>query len=296
VQGAARIAQLLLNRGVRLASVLDEGGLIADGVIPGVAVPVALVGIAEKGYLTLELTAEGEGGHSSMPQRSTAIGILGRALLRLEETPFPADLSFASRFFAAVAAGMSFPRRVALRHPRLFAPWLARMLSRSPQMNALIRTTAAPTLLSAGVKENVLPETATAVVNFRVMPGEQTEGVIERARRIVGDPRVRFRARPMRSEPSPVSDVRSASYAMLERTIRQVAADGELLVAPCLVVGATDSRHFSGLADDIYRFSPVRVGPEDLRRVHGTDERISLESFMMMMRFYGQLLRNAQEL
>jgi len=295
-QGAAKIAGQLRSRNVRPEYILDEGGFIAEGLIPGVVPPVALVGIAEKGYLTLELSVAGEGGHSSMPERHTTIGILSRALVRLEENPFPADLSFSRLFFAKVASGMPFLKRLALANLWLFSPWVEKMLRRSAEMNAGIRTTIAPTLLSAGVKENVLPVRATAVVNFRVMPGEKTAGVIERVRQVVADSRVQIRAREVRSEPSPVSDVRAASFSMLERTIRQVAAEEELLVAPYLVVGATDCRYYNDLCDNIYRFSFIRVGPEDLKRVHGTDERISVEGYAQLVRFYAQLLRNTQEL
>jgi carboxypeptidase PM20D1 len=294
-QGGAKIAQLLRSREMRPEYILDEGGFIAEGVVPGVAAPVALVGIAEKGYLTLELSVAGAGGHSSMPERSTTIGILSRALVRLEEHPFPADLACSRLFFARVGPGMPFHKRLALANLWLFAPWVERMLSRSAEMNAGIRTTAAPTLLSAGVKENILPARATAVVNFRILPGERTEGVIERVRKVVADPRVQIRARELRSEPSPVSEVSSAGFALLERTIRQVAA-ADLLVAPYLVVGATDCRHYSDLCDNIYRFSFIRVGPEDLKRVHGTDERIAVEDYAQLIRFYAQLLRNTQEL
>lgn len=295
-QGAAKIAQLLRSRQARLEYILDEGGFVAEGLIPGLSAPAALVGIAEKGYLTLELSVAGAGGHSSMPERPTTIGILSRALVRLEENPFPADLACSRLFFARVGPGMPFHKRLALANLWLFAPWVEKMLSRSAEMNAGIRTTAAPTLLGAGVKENVLPVRATAVVNFRVMPGERTEGVIERVRKVVADPRVQIRARALRSEPSPVSDVDSASYALLERTIRQVAPEDRLLVAPYLVVGATDCRYYNDLCDNIYRFSFIRVGPEDLRRVHGTDERIPVEGYAQLVRFYTQLLRNTQEL
>lgn len=295
-QGAARIAGLLRSRQVRLEYILDEGGFVAEGLIPGFAAPAALVGIAEKGYLTLELSVAGEGGHSSMPELQTTIGILSRALVRLEENPFPADLSFSRLFFARIGSGMPFPKRLALANLWLFAPWVERMLRRSAEMNAGIRTTCAPTLLSAGVKENVLPVRATAVVNFRVMPGEKTAEVIERVRKVVADSRVEIRAREIRSEPSPVSDIRAASYVMLERTIRQIAAEKELLVAPYLVIGATDCRYYNDLCDNIYRFSFIRVGPEDLKRVHGTDERISVEGYAQLVRFYAQLLHNTQEL
>jgi carboxypeptidase PM20D1 len=295
-QGAAKIAGLLRSRQVRVEYILDEGGFVAEGLIPGLAAPAALVGIAEKGYLTLELSVAGEGGHSSIPERHTIIGILSKALVRLEENPFPADLSFSRLFFAKVGTGMPFPKRLALANLWLFAPWVEKMLSRSPEMNAGIRTTVAPTQLSAGVKENVLPVRVTAVVNFRVMPGEKTDGVIERVRQVVADSRVEVHARAIRSEPSPVSDFCAASYDMLERTIRQVAGEEELLVAPYLVVGATDCRYYNDLCDNIYRFSFIRVGPEDLKRVHGTDERISVEGYAQLVRFYAQLLHNTQEL
>jgi carboxypeptidase PM20D1 len=295
-QGAARIAGLLRSRQVRLEYILDEGGFIADGLIPGVGSPVALVGIAEKGYLTLELSVAGQGGHSSLPERQTTIGILSRALVRLEKNPFPADLSFSRRFFARVGFAMPFSRRLLLGNLWLFAPWVEKRLRRSAEMNAGIRTTIAPTLLSAGVKENILPDRATAVVNFRVMPGEKTAGVVERVRKVVADSRVVIRAREIRSEPSPVSDVRTASYSMLERTVRQVAGDEELLVAPYLVVGATDCRHYNDLCDNIYRFSFIRVGQDDLKRIHGVDERIPVEGYAQLIRFYSLLLRNTQEL
>ena len=168
------------------------------------------------------------------------------------------------------------------------------MLSKSPEMNASIRTTIAPTMLSAGVKANVLPVKATAVVNFRVMPGETTSEVIARVQKTVNDPLVQVEARENRSEPSPVSDVRSESYGMLVKTIRQIASEKELLVSPFLVLGATDSRYYSDLSDNIYRFSLIKVGPEDIKRIHGTNERISVENFAQQVQFYCQLLRNSQ--
>jgi carboxypeptidase PM20D1 len=295
-QGAAKIAQLLRSRKVRLEYVLDEGGVITEGIIPGVATPVALVGIAEKGYLTLELTVPGEGGHSSRPSSPTTIGALSKALVRLEENPFPADLTFTQRIFAKVGLKIPFQKRFILANLWLFGPWVEKMLSKSPEMNASIRTTIAPTMLSAGVKANVLPVKATAVVNFRVMPGETTSEVIARVQKIVDDPLVQIEARENRSEPSPVSDVRSESYEMLVRTIRQIASEKELLVSPFLVLGATDSRYYSDLSDNIYRCSLIKVGSEDIKRIHGTNERIAVENFAQQVQFYYQLLRNSQEL
>jgi carboxypeptidase PM20D1 len=294
-QGSARIAELLRSRVVGLEYVLDEGGFVTEGMIPGVPVPVALVGIAEKGYLTLELSVAGPGGHSSIPVHPTTIGILSQALSRLEDNPFPADMTYLHRLFAIVGPDMPFGKRLVLANLWLFEPLVAKTLSKSAEMNAMLRTTAAPTMLSAGVKENVLPAGATAVVNFRILPGETVDEVIARVEKIVADPRVTIRAREVRSEPSPVSDVDSASYRMLERTIRQTAG-GALLIAPYLVAGATDSRHYNDLADNIYRYSFLRLAPEDVVRIHGTDERIAVENYREVIRFYYQLLRNSQEM
>lgn len=291
--GNRAIAAALQQRGVRLAMVLDEGGSVVEGMVPGVAGPVALVGIAEKGYLSLELTARGEGGHSSMPSGETAIGILTRALRRLEEHPFPAQLDFVAGMFAPLGRRLAFPYRLIFANIWLFAPLAVRRLSRRPATNALLRTTVAPTLLHAGVKENILPETATATVNLRLMPGETTAAVTGRVRKTVGDPRVEIRPTPIQSEASPVADCRSPAFALLARTIRQI--DPQIAVAPFLVVGATDSRHYTGLAEQVFRFDFCRLAPDDLKRIHGTDERIGIADYPQAVRFFIQLLENLQQ-
>lgn len=291
--GAGHIARLLSQRGVRLAFVVDEGGVVADGVIPGMSAPVALVGVAEKGYLSVELTVRAQGGHSSAPPEETSIGILSRAVGRLERNPMPRDVRGATALmFDYLAPEMGFGHRLVLGN-RWLLGWAAeRAIGAAPSGDALLRTTTAPTIFQAGVKDNVIPPIARAVVNFRILPGDSVGGVLQRVRRTIDDPRVEIATLGgSATEASRVSDVTSDNFHTLHRTIRQVFPAA--IVAPWLVIGGTDARYYWELTPDVYRFSGGRLTPEDLNRFHGTNERIGVEDYGRMIRFYIQLLRNA---
>ncbi|MCL4691596.1 MAG: M20 family peptidase [Candidatus Hydrogenedentes bacterium] len=291
-QGAVKIAALLKGRGVELECVVDEGGSIIADTMPGVEAPVALIGIAEKGYLTLTLSVEQSGGHSSMPPNQSAIGILAAAVARLEANPFPAKLGGPSvEMFAAFGPEMPFAQRVVFANLWLTKPLVMRLLSQSPETNAMLRTTTAVTMMNGGVKDNVLPTEASASVNFRIMPGETTESVVGRVREVVNDERVRIEAADKSShEPSIVSDTDAPAFGTLEKTIRQVCPD--VLVGPYLVLGATDARHYEILTPNIYRFTPIRLGKGDTAMLHGANERIRVDNFGEVCRFYVQLIRN----
>ena len=290
--GAGKIAELLRGRGVELELALDEGLNIVDGVIPGIAALAALIGIAEKGYLSLELSVETAGGHSSIPPAETAIGIVSRALQRLEAAPFPARLSGPTRrMLEFLGPEMAWAKRLALANLWLFDPLIRKQLAASPLTNAAIRTTLAPTLFHAGVKENVLPTQASAVVNLRILPGDTIAGVTAHVRTTIDDARVKITPLPVRMEPSAVSDIEAASFQLINQTIRQTIANA--LVAPALLVAATDSRHYAGLTRNIYRFLPITLRPADASRYHGIDERISVEDYERCVRFYAQLIRNS---
>lgn len=292
--GAKVVAKRFAERGVHFEFVLDEGGSVVEGVVPGVKGPVALVGVAEKGYVSLRLSAEGAGGHSSMPPPRTAVGVVAQAVTRLEQSPFPAHIDHAGRFFAYVGPKMPFDRRIVFANLWLFEPLIFRILSGTPSMNASIRTTTAPTMMRGGVKDNVLPVHAEAVVNFRILPGETPATVKTRVEAVIDDPAVEVEeVEGFGDDPSPLSDVRSTSFALVRDAIRQAAQDPELVVAPYLTVGATDSRYFQGITDNTYRYLHIRLGPDDLARLHGTDERISVANYLEMVRFYYLLIRNA---
>jgi carboxypeptidase PM20D1 len=293
--GAVKIAALLQSRGVTLDYILDEGSAIASGILPGVASPVALIGIAEKGLLSVELTVESEGGHSSAPPPQTAIGILSKAISRLEENQMPGGIKgVVGQMFQSVGPEMSFGKKLVFANLWLFRPLVERQMAAQPSTNAAMRTTTAATIIEGGVKENVLPSKARAVVNFRILPGDTVKSVLDHVNRTINDSRVKVTPYgETTNEPSAVSNTESPGYQAIERTVRQVFQGA--VVAPSQVNGATDSRHYAALSDSIYRFAPFIVSSEDLKRVHGTDERISVENYAQCVRFYHQLILNSAQ-
>lgn len=293
-QGAVQMAARLAARGVQPAFVLDEGGAVMEGVLPGLTQPVALIGIAEKGYMSVRLTVEGEGGHSSMPPPQTPVGILGAAVARLEAHPMPARFDGAvARMFDDLGPEMAFRERMVFANLWLFRPFITMLLDDVPASNALIRTTTAPTMLSGSAKENVLPARATAVVNFRILPGETVDGVLEHVHDAIDDARVQVDVLPGAGDPSPVSAVDGFGFPVLARTVRETYPRDDLLVAPFLVVGATDARHYTGLSDEVFRFAPFTLRGDDRARFHGTNERIAVADYATVVRFYHRLFRNA---
>jgi carboxypeptidase PM20D1 len=293
LQGAAQIAQVLDARGVRLLCVLDEGMPVTQGLLPGIEPPVALVGIAEKGYVTLELVARGESGHSSMPPLQTAAGILGAALARLDGSRFPATLTEPVREqFAFLGPEQGLLRRVLFSNLWLFGGLIEAQLGKSRAGNALIRTTAAPTMLEGSVKENVLPDQARALVNFRLLPGTSIDSLSRDVAAAVDDRRVLIKSfGTLRSEPSSVSSTRSPAFQHLHRAVEAVFP--EALVAPSLLVGATDARHFAPFAETVFRFRPARTAPDDVARYHGVNERLSVQNYAEYLQFYMRYLREA---
>jgi carboxypeptidase PM20D1 len=290
--GAAKIAALLAARHIVPEVVLDEGSIIADGIVPGVKAPVALVGVAEKGYATLDLEVAIAGGHSSMPAQETAIGVLARAVDRLGAHPMPARLSETARaMFEFLGPSMAPLPRFLSANLWLGAPLLRRGLGGSPSGNALIRTTIAPTLLSGGVSENVLAPSARATVNFRILPGDTVAGVVEHARRAIADERVRLTLHAGAQEPSTASRIDGPGFAAIQRAVAETFPG--TLVAPSLVLAATDARYLAPACDCVYRFVPFRLRADDLPRLHGVDERVSVEGYGDAIRFYRRFLRAA---
>lgn len=290
--GAGATAALLAERGVKLEFTIDEGmGIVRRGFVPAIDHDVALIGLAEKGYLSLEVVARASGGHSSTPPPDGAVGRLSRALARLEASPQPeAVREPVAAMFDALAGESSFGMRLVLRNRWLFDPLLRATLRREPPQAAMLRTTTALTIVRAGVKDNLLPSEARAVVNLRILPGDTIAGATEHVRRAIGDPAVELRPLEAR-EASATSDPASESYRVLSRTIRQVFPG--VGVAPALVLGGTDSKHYQGVAEQSFRFVPLRLAPDDMNRIHGTDERVSIDGYLDVVRFFVQLLRNA---
>lgn len=293
-RGSLAIAKLLASRNVKLGVVLDEGLLITDGIIKGLDKPAALIGIAEKGYMNLLLTTQDAPGHSSMPPRRTAIGMLSAALSRLEEHPMPSSIGgVATETFETLAPEMHGPNRYLLSNLWLFGPLVKWDLEKSKSSNALIRTTTALTVFRSGNKVNVVPARAEAFVNFRLLPGDTQESVIKHAETVIANPAVKINRVGPASDPSPISSSQSDSYRLMSGTIREIFPG--TLVAPGLLLGAADARHMQSIADNVYRFSPIRAREEDLGRFHGTDERISIANYTEMIAFYHRFLTSASQ-
>jgi carboxypeptidase PM20D1 len=290
VGGAREIAALLKGRGVELEMVLDEGGVIGDGVLAGVSEPIALVGIAEKGFVTIELSVRVAGGHSSLPSRQSAVGILSAAVARLENTQMAARLEGPTRqLFDRIGPRFPTLRRAVFANLWLTAPLVLSTLEESPTTNAMVRTTTAPTIFQAGTKDNVLPSHARAVINFRILPGDTVASVLEHVKSAIDDSRVEVKTvGRFSAEPSAVSSTDSESFRTLERTIRSVVPDA--IVAPYLVVVVTDARYYSGLTRNVFRFLPLRLTPRDLERMHGIDERIGIREYEAAIRTYRQIV------
>ncbi len=287
--GARAIAGVLAERGERLEMALDEGGFVLEGVIPEVERGVATVGVAEKGYLTVELSAVGDGGHSSVPPRSTAVGRIARAVTRLEDNPMPTRLEpVVLAQLRSVAAELPWPQRLALSRPWLFGAIVRSAMDSRKTTAATIRTTTAATVIRGGVKGNVLPRRAEALVNFRILPGDTSAAVLEHVRETIADESVEIRTVGMPTEPSPVSSADSRAYVALSRAI--VSEFPDALVAPSLVLGMTDARWYEPVAEDVYRFLPIRLQQRDIDRLHGVDERISIDSHARAIRFYVRLM------
>ena len=295
IKGAKSIVEYFSKKEIKFEYVLDEGSLIVENAIPGLTKPAALIGNAEKGYATLELDLNMEhGGHSSMPPQETAIGIMSNAIVKLQDNPFPAELNENARsLFDNLGPEMTLPTKAVFANLWLLEGVLISQLEKSGSSNAMLRTTTAPTIIKGGVKENVLPTSVSTQVNFRILPGETIESVIETVKKIIDDERIKVELKGsiFASNPSKVSDVNTFGFNALEKTVREIFP--EAVVSPSLVIATTDSRHYGLVSENIYRFMPVQLDNSDLKRIHGIDERISVESYKDMIRYYHQLIKNS---
>ena len=287
-QGAKKIAAHFEQQGINFEFVLDEGGLILEDIIQAVEQPVALIGIAEKGFVNIRLIAERPGGHSSMPPENTGPGILAQAIVKLENNKFPATLQYSNIMFDAIGSFADFTSRFAMANQWLTSPLVKQSMLSSPNTAAGLRTTTAVTMLKGSSKSNILPTKATAVVNFRILPGETWESVLARVKSIIDDPRISYEVF-MKNNPSPVSSTESIGYKLIEQTIREFADDA--IVAPYLVMGGTDSKYYYPITDSVYRFLMIRLDSSTLSIVHGIDERISVDNYVMGIQYFYELLR-----
>ena len=279
--GAAEIAKYLKLKGVRASMTLDEGGFLAEGLVPGVDKTVAMINLAEKGFASFELTVETKGGHSSQPPKENTIGMLAQAIVDLENNQLPYKLVKPVDYqLEYMGPEMPFFSKLAFANPWLFKNTILEALN--------AHTTTAPTIIGGGVKNNVIPTVAKATINFRILPGETIESVQEHVQNTISE-KIKVEAVGYLSNPSPVSGIDSQSYKILEKTIRGMFPKS--VVVPGLVGGGTDARYFYEISDDVYRFYPIRLGPNSMSRFHGIDEKISKNNYKEIIEFSYHLIK-----
>ncbi|EGC39248.1 hypothetical protein DICPUDRAFT_148033 [Dictyostelium purpureum] len=271
--------------------ILDEGlPIIVPPVFPGLNKPIAAVGVTEKGYVNVHLNVEIEGGHSSMPKRESAIGVLAKAVSKVEANPPSPSLSQIRKLFDFVGRECTLPYRIIFSNLWLFEPILVKVLSGKPTLDTLQRTTTALTIFNAGNKANVLPHQASALINFRVAPGNTVDEIIEHVRKTINDERVVITS-SQKTEPAPVSSTDDPSFKLIQTTVLQEYPD--VIVAPTIMVANTDTKHYWNLSKNIYRFNPLYLENSDLARFHGIDERISIKNYKQFVDFYYHLIKNS---
>jgi carboxypeptidase PM20D1 len=292
--GAAGVADYLRAQGVQLAWTIDEGSFVVEGIFPGMDKPVASINVAEKGSVTLELIAHGPSGHSSMPEAVLSTDILAQALVSLRRHPFPGGLEgLSEESFDILGRHLPFGLRMLMANRWLFGSLVESRLGKEPRIDALLRTTTAPTMLDAGIKSNVIPSTATAIVNFRLHPRDTAVGVQQYVIDAIDDDRVEVNITGdgMSSPPSAVSSRDSQGYRAISRVVRQIY--GDIVVIPGMTMGGTDSKHYGKVADDAYRINLMKISPQEVAGFHGKNERISIANLVDGTAAYYQLIKES---
>ncbi len=294
-QGNAQIAQKLHQQEIQLAYVLDEGYPIITPDLPGFTVPIAPIGIAEKGVMHIELQVGGTEGHTAVPSSRNALNLLSESIWRLEQHPMPLHWDGPiQQTLDYLVPEMPFWHQWILANRSWFRPLILWQFSRFPETQALVRTTSVVTTLSGGNHAMQWPIGATATIQFRLHPEDTSKDVLDHVRHSIDNSRVQIRQHgKIQSEASKTSLTNSRAFQNLQTTIHQVFP--QVVVAPALLVAATDSRHYAALTDNIFRFSPWFVASDDIQRIHGINERISIQAFATAVKFYYQFIHNSSK-
>lgn len=287
--GARAIVELLESRGITPSLVIDEGGAVVEDIFPGVAGPIAVVGVSEKGSLSLMLTVEQQGGHASTPPRLSATARLATAIVRLNNRPFRAGFTPTTlEMIRTLGAHATNPLRWVFANLWLTRPLLLMLFGRlSPETSAMIRTTQAVTMLRGSQAANVLAERAEATVNIRVAVDSSIAEAVEHVRRAVADPLVRLEVMHP-NEPSPVSPVSGPAWQLVRATIE--ATYPGTIVTPYVMMAASDSRYFARISDFVYRFSPFEMSTNERATLHAVDERMHVSTLLLGVQFYTRLI------
>ncbi len=248
-----------------------------------------MIGIAEKGYATLQVTANAPGGHSSTPPAQTGVIRLAEALIAINDNPFPLEIQGPTEKMLAVLANKKGGlTKLAVANTWMFDPLLKTKMGETPSGAALMHTTIAPTMLNGSPKENVLPQSATGLINYRIAPWNRSSDIMAKAKMATKGMEVSLSWVKPPKEPSAISSTNSLGWNMIVATIKSQSP--ELSIAPYLVVAGTDSYNFHGISKDVYRFMPIRFNIEETKMIHGTNEHMTLDNLKRSINFYAQLI------
>jgi carboxypeptidase PM20D1 len=287
--GAKKIAEYFQN--LEFQMVLDEGGMMAKDLFPGMKKTIAFISTAEKGDLNVELSVHEKGGHSAAPPKETAIEIIAKALIKINEHPMKARLqSPTDEMLKTLAPHLDAKTRFALRNRWLFKKKILKKLSDNYGTNSIIRTVMSPTMINGGIKENSLPAYVAANINIRALQGDSIGTVLQHLKNTIKDERVMISVKEPYHYASAITPTDSKEYSLISKTILQIYPD--VVVAPLLAPGTTDSRKYASLSKNILRFIPVTLDNESKEQMHGINERISLKEYMQAIRFYTELIKN----
>ena len=290
-EGQPQIIKLFKERGINIGFVLDEGGAVVNNVFPGVTTPCALIGIAEKGMLNVELKFTGNGGHSSSPKPHTPVGRLSAACVRIENHPFKYRLSKVSAsMFDTLARYSNFGYKLIFANLWLFGPVLSLIGKLSGgELNALIRTTCSFTQMEGSKGINVIPPNATMCANLRLIPGETKASAEAYLKKQINDKDIKLTVLEG-EEPSPTSVVGGDAWHKIVYAVK--GTWDNTIVSPYLMFACSDAKHWSRVSDKVYRFSAMALTSAERGTIHGNDERIPLDTIRKSVEFYLRLMKN----
>jgi acetylornithine deacetylase/succinyl-diaminopimelate desuccinylase-like protein len=257
---------------------INEGGrvVLKDG-------KPSYIGVqsSEKVIVSVDVIATGPSGHASMPRKDNAVLHLAAAITKIGTYEAPVEFNSVTRAYfegiAQVEDDETSKWMRALESPDR-AEHAERWLSEvDPSWNSMMRDTIAPTMLQAGIRNNVIPPEARGVINIRLLPGNTINALLGKLQQLVNDPQIRFEIEPGGGETAPSSSLTSDLYG----AIRNVSAKEfpGVPVVPFMSTGATDSRFLRLRSVEAYGLLPFPLGDTDFVRMHGNDERIPLDSF-----------------
>lgn len=292
-EGAPLTVQYLKEQGVKLALLMDEGGMIIEEPIAGVRGTYGMVGVLEKGYGDLRFTARSKGGHASAPGKNTPLVRLGKFMAEAEQhSPFKDEFNpTVKEMFRRTAPNMNFGMKVIFANMWLFEPLLKKLLpSVSPAAGAMLHTTLAFTMAKGADGLNVLPQEAYVTGNMRFIPHQPNEESIALisglAKKYDIETEVIYQ-----DHPCPVVDYQGDAFHLVEEVMAEVYPG--VGVCPYVMTGGTDAKYYKEVSDNCLRFAPLYINGQQYASIHGLNENICQGTLPKGVDFYKKIIRKS---